>query len=115
MILRARNDEKDGLEVGGGQLVKTDYVKRNQDRHAIPKACNHSEMELMGPRRGSLDGVWQENWLETANELVNTTIKIYVQSQRCHQHRLLASWAGELGRVWPGSARRMLEATETNE
>jgi hypothetical protein len=93
MILRARNDEKDGLEVGGGQLVKTDYVKRNQDRHAIPKECNHSEME---PRRGSLDGVWQENWLEIANELVNTTIKIYVQSQKCHQHGLLA---GELGRV----------------
>lgn len=60
MILKARNDEKDGSEVEGGQLAKTDYVKRNRDRYVILKECNQhspSEMALMEPR-GRLDGVW---------------------------------------------------------
>jgi len=59
MIWKARNDEKDGVEVEGGQ---TDYVKTN----LILKECDpysFAEMVLMEPR-GNLDDVWQENWLE---------------------------------------------------
>jgi hypothetical protein len=111
LTLKARNDEKDGLEVGGGPLMKTDYAKRNRDRYVPLEECDLSEMALMKPR-GSLDGVWQENWREMLNELGNTTVKIYVRRQRYHQHRFLA---GELGRVWPGSATRMLQVNETNE
>ena len=33
-----------------------------------------AEMVLMEPR-GNLDDVWQENWLEMLNELVDTTVK----------------------------------------
>jgi len=75
MIWKARNDEKDGLEVGGDQLRKTDCVKTDRDQYVILKGCDpysFAEMVLMEPR-GNLDDVWQENWLEMLNELADTT------------------------------------------